>query len=122
MSPLLALAAALIVVLGLAHSCLGERYILMRLFRRDELLPTLFGGTAFTKGTIRFVWHLITVAWFGIAAVVVQASDPSFGPSGVLQTIGALAFISGWFPLFFTRGRHLSWLVFFLIAALLWWA
>lgn len=54
-------AAIAIYVTGIAHSYLGERYILTRLFRRDDL-PRLFGGTAFTTATLRFAWHLTTIA------------------------------------------------------------
>jgi len=46
------LAALLAFVVGLAHSLLGERYILRRLIRRDDL-PKLFGETAFTARTLR---------------------------------------------------------------------
>ena len=55
MSAMLVTAAALIWLTGLAHSVLGERYLLMRLFRREEVLPRLLGSTAFTAGTLRFV-------------------------------------------------------------------
>lgn len=54
---MLYLAALLVLATGIAHSYLGERYILIRLFRRSDL-PKLFGGTAFTVGTLRFAWHL----------------------------------------------------------------
>lgn len=50
---MLLIAAILVVLTGIAHSYLGERYILVRLFRREGL-PRLFGGTAFTVGTLRF--------------------------------------------------------------------
>lgn len=116
---LLYLAAALMALTGLAHSVLGERYILMRLFRRDNL-PALFGGTAFTTGTLRFAWHLLSVAWWGIAALVLQAATQPLDTRTVLQAVAAVAAVSGLLPLFFTRGRHLSWLVFFAVAALLW--
>lgn len=116
---LLYLAATLMVLTGLAHSILGERYILTRLFRRDNL-PELFGGTAFTTGTLRFAWHLLTVVWCGIAALIVQAAIQPLDTRTVLQALSAVAGISGVLPLFFTRGRHLSWLVFFAVAALLW--
>lgn len=116
---LLYLAATLMVLTGLAHSVLGERYILTRLFRRDNL-PELFGGTAFTTGTLRFAWHLLTVAWWGIAALVVQMATQPLDTRTVLQVVAATALVSGVLPLFFTRGRHLSWLVFFAVAALLW--
>ena len=56
------IAAALAVLLGVAHSYLGERYILTRLFRRGDL-PRLFGGVEFTQQTLRFAWHLTSVAW-----------------------------------------------------------
>ena len=69
---MLELAAVLIALLGLAHSVLGERYLLTRLFKRDNL-PPLFGGTAFTIGTLRFAWHLTTLAWWGLAALVLLA-------------------------------------------------
>jgi len=56
----LAAAALLIPALGAAHSVLGERYILIRLFRRSDL-PKLFGSDTFTRRTLRFAWHLTTV-------------------------------------------------------------
>ena len=58
---ILQFAALLGFLLGVAHSVLGERYILTRLFRRENL-PTLFGGTEFTTRTLRFAWHLTTIA------------------------------------------------------------
>ena len=61
-------AAALTFGVGLAHSVLGERYILIRLFRRQDL-QKLFGGTAFTARTLRLAWHVTTVAWWGAAAL-----------------------------------------------------
>ena len=64
---LLDLAAALVVALGLAHSFLGERYILQRLLRREDL-PRLFGSADFTRRTLRFAWHVTSVAWLGLAA------------------------------------------------------
>lgn len=70
---MLAIAALLFLLTGAAHSYLGERYILIRLFKRDNL-PKLFGGTEFTTGTLRFAWHLLTLVWWGIAVVVLLAS------------------------------------------------
>lgn len=112
------LAAALLVFLtGLAHSYLGERYILVRLFKRDGL-PKLFGGTAFTAGTLRFAWHLTTVVWWAIAWLLVLAARGPLTSAAVLQVIAGAALVSAALPLVFTRGRHLSWVVFLLVAAL----
>ena len=66
---LLFLAAGLVLLVGLAHSYLGERYILIRLFRRSDL-PHLFGSDVFTRRTLRFAWHLTTVAWWGLSLYI----------------------------------------------------
>lgn len=107
---MLQLAALLIALLGLAHSILGERYILTRLFRRE--LPKLFGGPDFTRNTLRFAWHLTTVLAWGISAVLWQLAS---APSAELpvRTLGGCLIVCGLLPLAFTRGRHLSWVVFF---------
>jgi len=68
-SSLPGIAALLAVVVGAAHSVLGELFILTRLFRRDDL-PVLFGSPEFTQRTLRFTWHLTTVAWWGLAAII----------------------------------------------------
>jgi hypothetical protein len=113
----LEIAAALIFALGAAHSYLGERYLLMRLFRRDSL-PKLLGGTDFTKQTLRFAWHLTTVAWWALALLLLQAAQGGLTATSAVQVIGWTAIVSGLFPLVFTRGRHLSWIVMFAIGAL----
>lgn len=115
---LLLLATALLVATGLAHSYLGERYLLMRLFTRDNL-PKVLGSTAFTKGTLRFVWHLTTVAWWGLAYLVFAAWQGPVDRDQLLTTIGITALLSAAFPLYFTRGRHLSWIVFLVVGVLL---
>lgn len=112
------LAAALLFVTGLAHSYLGERYILTRLFKRENL-PKLFGGTTFTINTIRFAWHVTSVAWWGFAYLILLAGQGSLTPSRALRTIAITALVTGLFPVIFTRGRHLSWVVFFTVAVLL---
>jgi hypothetical protein len=110
-------AAVLMFVTGLAHSYLGERYVLMRL-QRDSL-PKLLGSTEFTAGTLRFVWHLVTVAWWGLACLVLFAAKGSHTSSQALQVLAGIAFVSAVLPLYFTRGKHLSWVVFLLVGALL---
>jgi hypothetical protein len=45
----LLMAGGLTTFVAVAHSYLGERYILRRLFRRTGL-PKLFGGEEFTSG------------------------------------------------------------------------
>ena len=118
---MLLVAAVLIFLTGCAHSYLGERYILIRLFKRGNL-PSLFGGTEFTEGTLRFAWHITTVAWWAIALLLFLAHRGSLSTSGVLHVIAGAAVASAALPLFFTRGKHLSWVAFLLIAALVFFA
>ena len=117
MNTALLIAALLVALLAGAHSFLGERYILMRLFRKDAL-PQLFGGTEFTRSTLRFAWHLTSVAWVGLAGLLVTFAAPgrveatdvialTFASSGVLALVGS-------------KGRHLSWVVFLAISILVW--
>ncbi len=114
-------AAVLIFLTGLAHSVLGERYILIRLFRRDNL-PPLLGGTSFTTQTLRFAWHITTVAWWGFALLLWEAASGTLTTRGMLEVLGYTSLLSGLLPLVLTRGRHLSWVVFFVVGAIvLWW-
>ena len=113
-------AAVLAVALGIAHSVLGERYILVRLFRRNDL-PRLFGSAEFTVRTLRFAWHITTVAWIGFAALLVHAGRGDLTIPGVLTIVGATSIASGLLPLVLTRGRHLSWLVLFAIGGIALW-
>lgn len=106
-------AAALLVLMGVAHSYLGERYILIRLFRRQDL-PKLGGSDWFTRRTLRFAWHVTTIAWWGFAAILVgldplAAIAATFALSAVATAVGS-------------NGRHYAWVVMLAIAALAWWA
>lgn len=117
---LLVIAAGLTLALAAAHSYLGERYILVRLFRRDSL-PKLFGGVEFTKQTLRFAWHITSIAWLGLAALLlVMASPQGGGPATQAGLIAGVFGLSGLTALLGSRGRHLSWIAFFAIAALVW--
>ncbi len=112
MTALMYFASLLAISLGVAHSILGERYIFVRLFRL-KALPKLFGGTQFTTRTLRFAWHITTVAWFGFAALLVQLGQGQLSSNSTAQIIGWTFVVSGCLPLIITRGRHLSWVVLF---------
>ncbi|MCD4692789.1 MAG: hypothetical protein K8R79_07740 [Calditrichales bacterium] len=114
------IAALLAFIIGLAHSVLGERYILIRLFKRE--LPRLFGSDLFTKRTLRFAWHLTTAAWWGMAVIFVAlALREVDNTSVIVVNIIAITFlVSAVVSLLGSRGRHFSWIVFILIAAAAW--
>lgn len=117
MTLLLYLTALLLGGIGIAHSYLGERFILQRLFRRGDL-PVILGGTEFTRNTLRFAWHLTTVAWWGFAVLLVMLAHPPLSPQLVARTIASVFAIHFLVALIASRGRHLSWVVFLAIASL----
>jgi len=104
----------LLLIIGIAHSYLGERYILVRLFRREDL-PKLFGGDEFTKNTLRFAWHVTTVAWWGFAAILFHLAQAEENTSAVGKIIGVTFLIHFVIALLGSKGRHLSWVVFLII-------
>lgn len=108
------IAAILLVVVGVAHSYLGERYILIRLFRRDNL-PKLFGGTEFTRNTLRFAWHLTTLAWFGFASILLCLATDTSNASAIATIVGITFCSHGLVALLGSKGRHLAWPVFIAI-------
>lgn len=117
--PLL-IAAFLTAAVGIAHSYLGERYVLIRLFRRNDL-PQLFGSDLFTRRTLRFAWHLTSVAWWGFSALLyilaAGETDLRRATLGVVAiTFGIHAVVTGGM----SHGRHLAWIPFLAIAVLAW--
>ena len=106
-------ASFILVLCGLLHSILGEKYILIRLFKRDNL-PHLYGSNTFTKGTLRFAWHVTSLAWFGFAALLIFHQ---LGNSSQLLNVIAVVFlVSSICSVYFTKGKHFSWLLFLLVS------
>lgn len=108
---MLFVAALLIGALAIAHSYLGERYIIRWLLRHGDL-PILMGSTAFAARTIRFAWHVTSVLALGMAIVLMQLAVNA-SEVAVVVAIGCTLIACGVLPLVYTRGRHLSWVVFF---------
>jgi len=111
---LYSVAAILCVGLALAHSYLGERYILIRLFRRAEI-PKLFGSTEFTTRTLRFAWHLTSVAWLGAGALFFLLARGPLTSAAVAAVLAGVFFIHAGVTLFASRGRHFAWPLFLII-------
>jgi hypothetical protein len=107
-------AAFLAFAVGGVHSYLGERYILIRLFRRPDI-PHLFGGPEFTTRTLRFAWHITTVAWWGFAALLALLAQRSISVQGVSLVIGITFVATCLITAIISRGRHLAWLCFLAI-------
>lgn len=115
MSLMIAISSILLIFIGLVHSYLGERYILIRLFKRE--LPKLFGSDTFTKQVLRFAWHLTTVAWLGFAAMLVSLYFDVDDFSKIsLVIISCVFLVSGAMSFGYTKGKHYSYLVFWAVS------
>lgn len=108
MNTLLHVAAFLALALGVAHSILGETYILQPLLARGGL-PRLFGGTDFAERTLRFAWHLTSIAWFGFAALLMLLTQPLMTYRSVALVVAVTFIGSALFTATVSRGRHLAW-------------
>ena len=118
MSVPLAVAAFLTFTLGLAHTVLGEKFIIAPVLRRTDL-PRLYGSEIFTKRVIRFAWHLTTLLMWSFAAILVYQTK---GPQEVtiLEIISATFVIAGIADAIITRGKHFAWPAFIVIGLLVW--
>ena len=113
---MLILAAVLCVFIGVVHSYRGERFILIRLFRKP--LPPLCGNDHFTRKTLRLAWHITTVAWCNFCRDLALHITGAESRRHILFIIGRTFDVSAVFPIFASRGKHSSWIVFGAIAVL----
>ena len=111
---MLKLAAVFCVLLGIAHSYLGERFILIPLFKRDNL-PKNLGSDHFTKGTLRFCWHIMTFAVWGFGILIfLVANNYQNLSQAILITCSIVFLVSAIMAFTLTKAKHLSWI--FLLA------
>lgn len=95
------IAFSLLIVTAIAHSVLGEISIIGPLSRDGGWRIDLPRWA--TVRILRFAWHLTTMAWVGLAAIVVGAS--------VGVTFGIVCLASA-LLIFFTLRGHLAWPLF----------
>lgn len=115
---MLYIASLLTILVGLYHSLAGEKRLIRPLLA-FEGLPVLGGGLWYTRALIRTAWHLTTLTWFGLAAMMIHVQlQPDRGGIVFLWIVTAVFTLSGLIALVFGRGRHPSWLAFLPVAIL----
>ena len=117
-SPLLYAACAVLLVLGIAHSLLGELWLLAP-------MPRFQGAAAFAndrlpKRTLRVTWHIATLLGYGDALVLFRYAQRGDGDPFVVRVIAASLAVCGALVLLGTRARHPGWTGFFVAAGLCW--
>jgi hypothetical protein len=118
--PLIYFAAAAVVFAGITHSYLGERRVFPRLFA-SENLPRLFGSLELTRSILRWAWHLMSLAWWGFASLLFAIAAGQTPDAVTLARIIAVVFgLTGLIAFVTTRGRHIAWPLFALVALASW--
>lgn len=97
--------------LAVIHSVLGERLLLQPLFR-TQAFSGLALGARFSARTFRFAWHLTSLSWVAVGALLLW-------PAELVPIVALLAIGSGAAVAVASRGQHLAWPVFLLIAVAL---
>jgi len=111
-------AAALLIAVTAMHSILGELRLIQPILRLENL-PVILGSRQNTRATIRFAWHITSLFWLGLAALLVRLQMSTIDLAAWLLWGVTIAFaLSGAAALIASRGRHMSWVFFFPIAVL----
>jgi hypothetical protein len=109
---LLVVAAAVVWYIGVMHSILGERYVLRRLLELPDL-PLLRKDPLFTKNVLRWAWHLTSLAWVGLATLLVAlALAPWDGARVTAGMVSIILLASGIIVLAGIGLRHPAWPLF----------
>lgn len=93
-------AALILVATGVLHSYLGEVRILSPLF---ALPPQGVMKSGRVRGILRGAWHITSVAWLGLALVLVFSAGTTFEPVAIwtIAAVGAataIACLLSWGP------------------------
>ncbi|MHB8584315.1 MAG: hypothetical protein ACYDDF_00545 [Thermoplasmatota archaeon] len=118
--PLIELAGLLLVLMAVANSYLGEKYFLRR-FLALKNFPPMFGSEVYTKGTLRFAWHSLSLLAVTIASILLALTGAA-NARGLLLTMGGGLGATAVLALVTTRGRNPAWAALALAAIAAMWA
>lgn len=114
MSTLLYIAAFFAFAVGIAHSYLGERKILLPLIQRGDL-PKIRGSEETTATTIRIAWHVTTILFWVVGVVLIFMARNALHFQSITAILAGTFLPLGILSLIASRGRHVSWLPFLII-------
>ncbi len=115
---MLLIAALMTVLVSAMHSVLGGKRLIAPILRMEGL-PIILGSLNNTRLTLLVGWHITTLTWLGLAAMLVYLHvTPDHAGRAFLWMVAAIFMIGGVAALILTRGAHLSWVLFLPIAAI----
>lgn len=115
MNTLLLIAALLCFLLGVAHSVLGEKYVIGKIAKANL---SLRGDTVYMRRIVWLAWHITSVMFVGFGLVLLNMSFGLHALVGDRTIIAVIFLVSAVISLVSTRGRHASWFIFGAIALL----
>ena len=124
MQPYMFAAGVLALIVGAAHSVLGE-ILIFRHLRSGGLVPAM-AAPPLRERHIRILWaswHLVTAFGWALAVILLRLASPGTAQSlhVLVENAIVLAFLGGSFlVLIGTKGRHPGWIGLLGVAALTW--
>ncbi|WP_424974965.1 hypothetical protein [Dinoroseobacter sp. S124A] len=113
---MLSFAAICLVLVSAMHSWLGGRDLIDPICRLPDV-PVILGSRRNAVLTLKFGWHFLSLIWLVLAALLLRLEMSAAGfPQLFLLTLAAQFGVCGATALIASRGRHLSWVVFFHLA------
>lgn len=124
MNPWLLAGGLLVLGAATAHSLLGEKVVLRRLFRRtgEEHAPgRRASDDPQLRALLRLTWHSVSVALVGLAALLFAAAvRADVATTATLRVVAATLLGLALLSLLIARGRHIGWM-WYAVAALTTW-
>jgi len=72
---------------------------------------------SYMRQILRLAWHVTSLAWFGLAGIVVMLAFPPLSDRDVAVAVGVTALASFVSVMAFTRGKHVAaWVLFLVIS------
>ena len=108
--------------MAVVHSWMGEKLLIGPL-QNNPHLPVIRGNPKAAPSTLRFTWHVTSVFGLGFAGVLFYyANNPQLVLTAALplKVLAVTFLVSGFVAIIGSKGRHLSWLVFWVMAVLIW--
>ena len=121
MNVFLLIAAAVLFSIGILHSVVaewaGERRLVWRITRLT-LFDSSDAKDLLARRIVRLAWHLTSLVWCGIAAVLgytafVEASESIIA---IVRILSVVFLLHSALSLAIVRGRHSSWLGFLIVS------
>ena len=118
------IAAILVVIVGIAHSILGE-LLIFRHLRKKRIIPTL-AVPPLRERHVRILWaswHIVTVFGFGFGVVLLWLSKSTVHGDfeRLIKEVIIYSMLAGSFlVLWATNGRHPGWVGLAAVALLTW--